>query len=69
MLLPSLPVLLPKGVVWLYPLLRALTEHRPQFGNMIGSGVRGQRARGIDQTALFLPSEFAPYLFLRGGLD
>jgi hypothetical protein len=35
MLLPSLPVPPLKGVVWIYPLLRALTERRPQSNNMI----------------------------------
>ena len=40
---PSLLVLSPQGVVWIYPLLRASTEHI-----LI---VRGLRAGGIDQTS------------------
>ena len=35
-------------VAWLTLLLRASTEHRPQFQNMIDSRVRGRRAQRID---------------------
>jgi hypothetical protein len=43
MLLTSSLLLSPQGVVWVYPLLRASTEHIQI--------VRGLRAEGIDQTA------------------